>query len=104
MAKVLDMLLNQVVGWLSSVYASVDDIDLYVALVSELPPKPATGTSGVIGPTAACLIADNFAWLRYSDYYYYERSYIPTGFSSGNFNSYHSYNFYQLTDIIASVT
>lgn len=69
-AKDFDDLLGEMapeqVGALRSVYASVDDIDLFPGGMSE---RPLPG--GVIGPTFACIVGQQFARLRRCDRFWY---------------------------------
>ena len=60
-------------------YASVDDIDLYMAGLVELPTD-----GGLVGPTVSCLIAEHFATLKKSDRYFFELSSQRSSFSSGD--------------------
>lgn len=74
---------------LSQVYATVDDIDLYVGGLLELyripqPGRPKNQQDTAIGPTLTCLIAENFAAIKNSDRYFYERAGQPGSFSPGN--------------------
>jgi hypothetical protein len=53
--------------------SSVEDIDLWVGLLSEKPDS--TELADVItGPTLKCLLADQFKELKYGDRFYYENA------------------------------
>ena len=52
---------------MQAVYSHVDDVDLYVGLVSERADRGA-----LVGPTALCIIGDQFARLKKGDRYWYE--------------------------------
>lgn len=54
----------------------LEDVDLYPAAISE---RPVPG--GVVGPTFACIIAQQFRNLRAGDRFWYEREDPVTGFS-----------------------
>jgi len=73
--------LTQVVGVLSKVYASVDDIDLFVGGLAEINPLD----DSLLGPTFMCIIADNFLKLKFEDRYFYEagKGTNPNPFSPG---------------------
>lgn len=68
---------KRLVSTLKNFYASVHDIDLYVAGILEhhLP-------NSELGPTMACLVAEQFRRLKYGDRFWYENSGQVHSFSS----------------------
>ncbi|CAB3381413.1 Hypothetical predicted protein [Cloeon dipterum] len=59
----------QAIAALQNVYADVDEVDLFPALVAERPLKGA-----LVGPTLACILGDQFVRLRRGDRFFYEES------------------------------
>ncbi|OQV25326.1 Peroxidasin [Hypsibius exemplaris] len=57
----------EVVAAMQKVYAHVDDLDLYLAGISEYPVY-----GGVVGPTFACLLGEQFYRTRKCDRFWYE--------------------------------
>ena len=57
----------EVVDLLEVVYDNVDQIDLWVAGISELP----ADHGGLLGPTLSAIVEDQFARLRFNDEFFY---------------------------------
>ena len=70
---------RSVVDRLSSVYRSVNDIDLFIGGLVErhLP-------GSMLGPVFSCIIADQFARSKEGDRFFYEHDGQPNSFSLGN--------------------
>uniref|UniRef100_T1GP47 Peroxidase n=1 Tax=Megaselia scalaris TaxID=36166 RepID=T1GP47_MEGSC len=72
-------------------YKSVHDIDLFVGGISE---RPVIG--GIVGPTFACIIAQQFSNLRKGDRFWYENSNLPNSFTLSQLNSIRHVSFAQI--------
>ena len=64
-----DVMSATTVNRLASVYDHVDDVDLFTGGLSE---RPVVG--GVVGPTFACILGQQFLNLRRGDRFWYENS------------------------------
>lgn len=74
---------QQALQQISILYESVDDVDLYTGALAEVPES-----DSLVGPTFACLIADQFARLQKGDRYWYEFAEQPYPFTEGMVNTY----------------
>ncbi|ESP01483.1 hypothetical protein LOTGIDRAFT_172652 [Lottia gigantea] len=66
---------------LQMVYSHVDDVDLYIGGLSEDPV-----TDGIVGPTFACIIGQQFNNLKFGDRFWFENA-QSSGFSQGQMNA-----------------
>ncbi|XP_065209382.1 uncharacterized protein LOC135837881 [Planococcus citri] len=66
---------------ISTIYKSVDEIDLYTGSLSEYPIE-----NGLLGPTLTCLISDQFFRLKYGDRFWYETNEKPQRFTEEQLN------------------
>lgn len=69
---------NTILPILQQLYENVDDLDLFVMGLAELP-NPGT----LVGPTFACLLGVQFQRLRRSDRFWYENFFFPSSFTEG---------------------
>ncbi|KAK7102721.1 chorion peroxidase-like [Littorina saxatilis] len=67
---------------LSSVYNSVDDIDLFTGGLLE-----SSDTPGKLGPTFSCIIATQLRALKFGDRFYFETTRSPEGFNDEQLKS-----------------
>lgn len=72
---------RQALQQISNLYESVDDVDLYTGALAEIPES-----NSLVGPTFACLIADQFVSLQKGDRYWYEFDEQPYPFTEGTVN------------------
>lgn len=68
---------NDSVERISELYSDVEDLDLYTGALSE---RPLRGS--LLGPTASCLIVDQFVRLKYGDRFWYENRVGPQAFTA----------------------
>ena len=61
---------------LQMAYESVDDVDLYIGGLSELP-----ALGAVVGPIAQCIIGEQFLRLKKGDRFFYENGNRSTSFT-----------------------
>ncbi|CAK9299408.1 unnamed protein product, partial [Gordionus sp. m RMFG-2023] len=69
---------------LNALYSNVEDIDLLVGLLLEAHTQ--NDDFGTFGPTASCIMADQFMRLRRGDRFWYESNIEPNKFTSHQIN------------------
>ncbi|XP_050733451.1 peroxidase-like isoform X2 [Eriocheir sinensis] len=72
----LDVLPSEVVAGFARIYASPEDVDPFIAGISE---RHVPGA--MVGPIFKCIITDQFARLRQSDRFFYDLGGMPTSFT-----------------------
>lgn len=75
----------------ASVYANVEDVDLFSGGLAEKPVG-----DGLVGPTFACIIAQQFRNWRRGDRFWYENPFVENRFSLEQLNSIRSYSLAQV--------
>lgn len=71
-------------GRIKKVYKHVDDIDFYTGGLAERPIQ-----DGLVGPTFACVIADQFLRLKRGDRFWYETNEKPMAFAKEQLTELH---------------
>ena len=71
-----DLIPKQIVERLALIYEDVDDIDLFIGGISELP-----AVGAIVGPTFQCIIGDQFKRLQQGDRFYYDSENNPGKFT-----------------------
>uniref|UniRef100_A0AC35U402 Peroxidasin n=1 Tax=Rhabditophanes sp. KR3021 TaxID=114890 RepID=A0AC35U402_9BILA len=81
-----------VIKKLRRIYNNVDDIDLYVGLITE----KHNYTTHLLPKTSACIVADQFARLKKCDRYFYENNVKGSLFTQKQLNQIRKYTFNRL--------
>uniref|UniRef100_T1IHP0 Peroxidase n=1 Tax=Strigamia maritima TaxID=126957 RepID=T1IHP0_STRMM len=71
-----DVMSVDIIARFTSVYATVDDVDLFSGGLAEIPISGA-----ILGPTFACIIGRQFQALRRGDRYWFENDMPPSSFT-----------------------
>ncbi|XP_050443430.1 peroxidase mlt-7-like isoform X2 [Adelges cooleyi] len=77
-----DYITEENIEKLKSMYSSVDDIDYHVGILLEKPLN-----DSMVGPSAACVIADTFYRLKNGDRFFYDVENQPGSFTSDQIKS-----------------
>ncbi|XP_069940167.1 peroxidase-like [Cherax quadricarinatus] len=78
----LDVFPSRTMKALSRLYSSVDDIDPFVAGISE---RQAPGS--ILGPTFRCIVGDQFTRLKRGDRFFYDLGDLPSSFTEAQLHS-----------------
>lgn len=79
--QLLSIMDEDTVGRLRIAYGYLDDIDLFTGAMAE---KPIIG--GTVGPTFACIVAQQFTNLRHGDRFWYENGNVPNALTLSQLN------------------
>uniref|UniRef100_A0A915EI03 Peroxidase n=1 Tax=Ditylenchus dipsaci TaxID=166011 RepID=A0A915EI03_9BILA len=71
-----ELVIKDLADRLATIYETVDDIDLLVGVLAERPKK-----GSFVGPTLACIIANQFYRTRRGDRFWYENFFAPSAFT-----------------------
>lgn len=69
----------QAIQTLKTLYATVNDVDLHVGALLEVPEE-----GSMVGPIARCIISDSFFRYKYGDRFFYDVQGQPGSFTQGN--------------------
>jgi len=81
-AELSDLFTPDMIEKMASLYKSPDEVDLYMAGMSER----VTSTGGILGHTFSHIIADQFARLKEGDRFFYELAGQPSSFTIDQLN------------------
>ena len=72
----------QRIALLKKAYQNVEDIDLFVGMIMEVP----TEKESLVGSTFLCIIGDVFARMRFGDRFFYDNRNQPGSFTESQLN------------------
>jgi len=67
---------NEVVDIFTQFYSAVDDVDLFLGLLSEFKTE-----GSIVGPTLGCLLGLQFQGMKFGDRFWYETNQLPGDFT-----------------------